>query len=298
MREPQFVLRGPLAGGAGRTLVSSGHALAVREFGDPAATPILALHGFPENGATWRPLAERLDGYRIVAPDQRGHGLSDAPRPISAYRLEELVDDALAMIEMVGEEVRRPVDVVGHDWGGAITWLLAERYPDRLRTATIIAAPHPYELRSALRCDRDQRTRSRYVLQAQVPWLPEWYVSRDGHRRLAAMFARGTHTPAELDEYCACWARPGVTRGMINWYRALVQRRPDDRRRVWRPSMPSVLVVTGGDDPLFSPALMRASLDRLPESEAVELDGVGHSPHRMAPDRVADLLGAHLAAAG
>ena len=117
--------------------------LGVRETGD--GRPVLLLHGIAETGATWSALAELLAGepLRLVAPDLRGHGESSRPRRVRDYRLDELVGDLECLIGDVGG----PVDVVAHDWGGALTWLLVERRPELVRTATVIAAPHPHELR-------------------------------------------------------------------------------------------------------------------------------------------------------
>ena len=96
------------------------------------------------------------------------------------------------------------------------------------------------------------------------------------------MFGR-THTTAEIEEYRACWARPGVTRGMINWYRALLRTRLRDRPRSPSGPSPKVLVITGGDDPLFSRAVIRASLDRLPQAELVDSTASATPPTAWPP---------------
>lgn len=271
---------------AERVVVNDGVVLAIRAYGPADAEPVLMLHGFPEMGSTWAPLAHNLGDIRVVAPDLRGHGLSDVPRRTSAYRLDRLVSDVVAVIDLLGGRV----NVVGHDWGGALLWLVAERYPERVRTATILSAPHPLELRTWLRSDADQRARARYVLQAQLPLLPEWYLGRHDARALESWF-RATHTAEEIDAYRTAWSRPGVIKGMVSWYRALVRHPgptaaiPDARRRV--------LLITGADDPLFGEGVLAASVDRLPGAGHIVLDGVGHSPHRQAIDETAALLRDH-----
>lgn len=268
-----------------RIIVHDGVALAVRECGEPDGRPIVLLHGFPETGATWGPLARFLlsDGWRVVAPDLRGFGMSDAPRRVRRYRLDLLVDDVAAVIKDLGG----PVDVVGHDWGGALVWLVAERFPHLAASATVLSAPHPFELRSTMRRDRTQRARSRYILMAQLPMLPERRLARDHHSSLVALLA-SSHTPDEIADYRVCWGRDGVVRGMVNWYRALVRAPGPDRSAVagQRP----VLLVTGADDPLFGPNVLERSVSRNAGSRCVVLDGIGHAPHRQAPELVADVL--------
>ncbi|MEO1056432.1 MAG: alpha/beta fold hydrolase [Actinomycetota bacterium] len=273
-----------------RIVVNDGVSIAVRSFGPPDGVPVVMLHGFPENGATWRPLAAHLSDVRVVAPDLRGHGLSDAPRRVTAYRVDRLVDDVCGLIDVVGG----PVDVVGHDWGGALVWSLLDRYPELVRTAAVIAAPHPSELRTSIQRDADQRRRSQYMLYAQLPILPEWYLGRSDARMMRQWF-RATHTSDEIAAYDACWSRHGVRRGMVNFYRALLRCRDlneSDHRRE-RSDGPEVILLTGSADPLFGPAVLAASLRRVPGARHVVLDGVGHSPHRQAIEATAAHLRAH-----
>ncbi|MEM9515785.1 MAG: alpha/beta fold hydrolase [Actinomycetota bacterium] len=273
-----------------RIIVNDGVSIAVRSFGPPDATPVVMLHGFPENGATWQPLADHLGDVRVIAPDLRGHGLSDAPRRVSAYRVDRLVDDVLALIDLVGG----PVDIVGHDWGGALVWSLTDRHPDAVRTATVIAAPHPSALRTSLRRNADQRRRSRYMLYAQLPIVPEWYLGRSDARMMHQWF-RAMHSPDEIAAYDACWSRHGVRRGMINFYRALLRCRDphESRPRHHRSSGPGLLLLTGSADPLFGLDVFDASLRRISCAEHVVLDGVGHSPHRQAIETTATHLRTH-----
>src|SRR5687768_2847555 len=86
--------------------------------------PVLLLHGFPEFWWEWRHQIPALAqaGFRAVAPDLRGYNLSERPRGVSAYRIENLVDDVEGLIRHLGVE---RAHVVGHDWGGLIAWWLA-----------------------------------------------------------------------------------------------------------------------------------------------------------------------------
>src|SRR4051812_10708518 len=85
---------------------------------------VLLLHGFPDTHAVWRKQIGALvaAGYRVVAPDLRGYGRTDAPHGVAAYGLDHLRADVLALLDAL--HVDR-VDLVGHDWGGIIAWQIA-----------------------------------------------------------------------------------------------------------------------------------------------------------------------------
>src|SRR6266508_210453 len=92
------------------------------------ARPLLFLHGFPDHPPTAVPFLEHLaETHRVVAPWLRGY----APSPIvGPYDLDTLAADALALIDRLGGQV----DLVGHDWGGEITYTVCAAAPshDRL----------------------------------------------------------------------------------------------------------------------------------------------------------------------
>lgn len=274
----------------------TGHSTVLRCNGSENGQPLLLLHGFPESGATWTPIIPYLTerGFRTVAPDLRGHGLSDAPRGRRRYRLDVLVDDVLAVIDHITGSEKAQVDLVGHDWGGALGWTLAQRHPHRIRRVVVVAAPHPRVLRHALLHDPDQRRRSRYVLAAQTPMVPEWWLTRRSFAALTALFG-STLTSDEIAHYQKCWARPGVVTGMLNWYRALLTTRgtEDDFQPVQAP----LLLVTGTRDPLFGRAALDQSLQLATDGRHERLDEVGHSPHRETPRVLADLIANHLLSA-
>ena len=90
--------------------------LHVHEWGDPAAPPVLCLHGVMAHGRRFRRLAEeRLPHFRVLAPDLRGHGHSGWEPP---WTIEQHVDDLRETLEDAGVE---RATVVGHSFGGRLT---------------------------------------------------------------------------------------------------------------------------------------------------------------------------------
>jgi pimeloyl-ACP methyl ester carboxylesterase len=157
--------------------------------GDPGAPLVLLLHGFAESMHCWRAQVAALAGagYRAMAPSQRGY--SPGARPdtgdTSNYHIERLMDDAMAIVAASGYGECR-FHLVGHDWGGSIAWALADRFPQRLASLTVLSRPHPNAFNRSLQMpDGDQAQRSRHhkaflepdavdvVLADNAKWLRE-----------------------------------------------------------------------------------------------------------------------------
>lgn len=107
--------------------------LHVHEWGDPAAPPVVCLHGVTGHGERFRRLAEeRWTSWHVIAPDLRGHGRSgwEPPWTIPAH-LADLVETIAAL------GVER-ADWVGHSWGGRLVLELAAVRPDRIRRVVLL----------------------------------------------------------------------------------------------------------------------------------------------------------------
>lgn len=278
-----------------REIVTNGVRLHVVEAGPPDGEPLVLLHGFPEFWYSWQKqipyFADR--GYRVIVPDQRGYGASDRPAGLSAYRLDALAADVVGLIDAVGAE---RACVVGHDWGGGVALWTAFRHPARVRRLVVLNCPHWRAMERALRRSWAQRRKSWYMAFFQLPWLPEWLARRNDFRMLADALVRtsrpGTFTEADLAEYRRAWARPGVLTGMINWYRAVVQRPPhfpaDSRIRV------PTLVLWGSRDAFLNRELAQGTVEQCDAGELVTLDDATHWLHHEQPDRVNERIDAFL----
>jgi esterase len=106
------------------------------EYGDRAAAPLVLLHGMPSDGSTWAGVAAELAaGYRVITPDQRGHGASART---ATYSLEEMREDLRQFADALGLD--RFV-LCGHSMGGMVATRFAERYPDRLAGLIVVDSP-------------------------------------------------------------------------------------------------------------------------------------------------------------
>jgi pimeloyl-ACP methyl ester carboxylesterase len=204
---------------------ANGLSFEVYAAGDPASDRLaLLLHGFPEHAYSWRhqlPLFAQL-GYRVWAPNQRGYGRSAKPKGVASYRIDALVADVAGLIDASGA---RHVTLVGHDWGGLVAWELAARRTRPLERLVILNVPHPLRFREELASNRAQRRRSLYTAFFQLPWLPEWFLRRNGAAAIAEAF-RGMAVDKSRfpDEALAVFRQnvlqPGTLTAMLNWYRA------------------------------------------------------------------------------
>ncbi|MFF1559762.1 alpha/beta fold hydrolase [Streptomyces sp. NPDC058279] len=108
-------------------LTVDGRALSYLDFGGPGR-PLLALHGGMSEALAFTGLAESLGAdWRVIAPDQRGHGDSDrAPH----YRREGYVADAVTLLDHLGLDA--PVPLLGYSLGGLNALHLAAAHPSRI----------------------------------------------------------------------------------------------------------------------------------------------------------------------
>src|ERR1700674_5435796 len=138
---------GLMAGGETRGFTTSSSLTFTADVSGPSGGPlVLMLHGFPESRHSWRAALPALAaaGYRAVAPDQRGYSPGARPDPadLSSYAFDRLVGDAIEIVAAAGYDGKR-FHLVGHDWGGQVSWGVAGKHPERLASLTILSRPHP-----------------------------------------------------------------------------------------------------------------------------------------------------------
>ena len=278
-------------------VLASGARLHVVRAGPADGPPVILLHGFPEFWYGWRKQIPFLAdaGYRVLAPDQRGYNLSDKPRPVAAYNLDVLAADVVALVRATGHygAVRRGrVFLVGHDWGAAVAWWVAIKYPEVVRRLIILNVPHPVVMRRHTRQSLEQILRSWYIFFFQIPDLPEWLL-RAGRYRFFLQLMKASSRPDtfsenDLEQYRRAWARPGALTAMINWYRATRQTRTA-RLPSLRVTTPT-LIIWGARDIALSRPLAPKSLDMCDDGLLVFIEEATHWVQHDEPARVNDLI--------
>ncbi|PQA49411.1 alpha/beta fold hydrolase [Amnimonas aquatica] len=121
---------------------SDGLRLHAVTYGDESATPVVLVHGYPDNHLVWEPVAERLaERYYVVAYDVRGAGRSESGRRIRDYRLDQLGQDLAAVVDALIPG--RGFHLAAHDWGSIQSWesVTTSRLQGRILSYTTISGP-------------------------------------------------------------------------------------------------------------------------------------------------------------
>ena len=186
---------------------------------------VILLHGFPEFWYSWRhQLTALAKTHHVIAPDLRGYNLSDKPPRVEDYRLEVLVEDVIALIKHFGVN---KAAIVGHDWGAAVAWVVAQKYPQHVSKLAVLQVPPAAAWRANMTLR--QLLRSWYMFFFQLPRIPEWAISKKGFAAVDRMFTesvirKGTFTEPDIEVYKKALGQPGAVTSALNYYRANVHR--------------------------------------------------------------------------
>jgi pimeloyl-ACP methyl ester carboxylesterase len=263
------------------------HALAAGPVDGPL---VVLLHGFPEFAyGWWRQIGSlAAAGLRVVAPDQRGYGLSDKPEGVAAYAIDVLADDVLRLVKALGRE---RFAVVGHDWGAAVAWHLAARNPERVERAAVLNGVGVTAGRDHARANPSQMLKSWYIGFFQTPGLPELALGAADFAWLRSAMRRssrpGTFGAEDFQRYREAWARPGAFTAMLNWYRALrlyARALPPERVQV------PLRVIWGDRDAFLEQGMVEAGLRLCEHGEAFHLPEATHWVQHEEAGRVNELL--------
>jgi pimeloyl-ACP methyl ester carboxylesterase len=274
----------------------------------PAEGPaVFLLHGWPDAARGWNAVAERLNaaGYRTVVPELRGAGATrflrdDAVRDGSAVAL---VKDAIDLADALHIDT---FDLVGHDWGARAAYTAAALYPERVRRIAALSVGFQPAGKFELP-DFDQARRYWY----------QWFMSLDdGPQKVAADpkgFARiqwdtwapeGWYNAAEFDATARAFENPDWVPITLNAYRRRY-RKDEASDPVLKPLYDKLatieqldtptLVIHGGADTCTHPSLSAGQEGFFTAGyRRSVIEGVGHFPHREAPEAVANAVIAHL----
>jgi pimeloyl-ACP methyl ester carboxylesterase len=301
-----------------RKIPCNGIELAVYEQG--AGPAIVLLHGFPELAFSWRHQLPALAaaGFRAIAPDQRGYGMSDVPPAVGDYRMEVLIADIEGLLDALWLE---SATFVGHDWGALLLWQMAIRRPARIDGMIILNIPHyprlPVDPVSVMRRKLGD---DYYIVNFQDSDEADRAFGADPPRFINCLMRRGQMTRAEyeklpvasqpfsmlpllsgsrqrgepllsdqeLDYYSRAFEQTGFT-GAINWYRNFShnwQTLEDYDERIRVPT----LFIGAIDDLVVDLAHIDAMKPFVDDLELHMLDNCGHWTQQEKPDEVNRLI--------
>lgn len=242
--------------------------------------PVLLLHGFPDSNFLWRGVIPRLTeaGYRVIAPDQRGFGLSEAPEGVEHYDMNLIASDAVTILDELGIGKAK---LVAHDWGAMIGWLLAGTYPDRFESYVAISVGHPKAYAAA---GFEQKRKGWYVLFFQLRGIAEKVFMADDW----SIFRKTVENHPELDHWIEDLSRPGRLAAGMDWYRANLS-------KLWKTEFPRVKIPVFG---IWSTGDVALAEDQMIGSAAYvdaswqyeRLEDISHWVPVDAPDTLSDLI--------
>ncbi len=255
---------------------SNGVKIHYASYGKVDAPLIVMVHGFPDFWYTWRDQMQVLGdaGYRCVALDLRGYNLSGQPEGVEKYDMSLLVGDVISVIKANG---RQKAIVMGHDWGGMVSWQLALNAPQMVEKLIVLNLPHPRGLSRELATNPDQQKASAYARRFQEP---------DSHLKLTAEgLAFWVKDPEARKVYVEAFSRSSLA-GMMAFYQKNYPREPyhqsSDPRRL---TMPVLLIHGLKDTALLSPAL-NGTWDWLDDLTLVTIPEASHFVQQDATQKV------------
>ena len=272
-----------------RFVETRGIRLHVAEAGE--GDPVVLVHGWPQHWYCWRRVIPRLAAdHRLICPDLRGFGWSDAPR--SSYAKRELADDLIALLDAL--ELDR-VRLVGHDWGGFVAFLVALQAPERVSSLLALSIVHPWARRPGL------GMLPRLPLLAYQPLVAAPLLGPLLQRHLPlyeAVFAAAggsrIWSDEERDAFIGTLREPAHAEAASRLYRTFLRHElPAIARGTYareRLTVPTRLVV-GRSDPVVTAASLRGYEDHADAMEVEFIDG-GHFLPEEHPDAVADRISA------
>ncbi|MEH6910432.1 MAG: alpha/beta hydrolase [Oceanicoccus sp.] len=134
------VEKSPIDGVTFRYIKTNGITMRIAEMGDKGPL-VLMVHGWPESWYSWRHQIPALAtaGYRVVVPDMRGYGKTDAPADVNSYDITTLAADMAGVLDALGEE---QAIMVGHDWGAIVAAHSVLLHPERFSSLIIMSVPY------------------------------------------------------------------------------------------------------------------------------------------------------------
>ena len=255
------------------------HHVAIRDtrlavYSAGSGLPLLLLHAFPLDHSMWERQTSLADHLRIIAPDLRGFGASDAASPES---IAQMADDAVALLDAL--HVTRPAVVCGVSMGGYVAQHVAARHPDRVASLVLVD--------TKLEADTSETRAARVDLAAKVGRLGLSILADLMIPRLLAPVALNADpkTTARHRDNKAVLQRMIVEQrvGTIQAVLAALGDRPDMTEAMRHVRVPTLLVV-GAEDQITPPACLEAAEELIPAARLLIVPHAGHLVPLEAPE--------------
>jgi len=197
---------------------------------------VILLHGFPETSRMWHDLIPVLvsEGFKVVAPDQRGYSPGARPPKISDYSIDELSQDILDIADAFQFE---KFHLIGHDWGSAVGWVTVAFHSERVISWTALSVPHLDAFFEAMNNNPEQQRKSQYIIFFKKAIFPELYFKIFGYKYLKDIWRKSSKE--EIEKYLEVFKQKGALKSSLNWYRANMK---NDDKSIGDISAPTLII--------------------------------------------------------
>lgn len=247
----------------GHVQLDDGVRIRYAESGNPSGEPIVFLHGYSDSWYSFSPILPLLgDRYRLIAPDQRGHGASS--QPAGGYHMRDLARDVVALMDSLG--IPRAT-IVGHSMGSFVAKQVGLAAPERVSRLVLIGSAHVFD-----------QINDRAAFEEAVFGLGD-PVSLDFIRAFQVSTIHHPVPPAFLDSVVV-----ESTRLTARVWKELLRGMLATGPATGLASAPfPVLLVWGDRDAVFSPAQRDALAAMLPKAKRIDYADTGHATHWERP---------------
>lgn len=237
--------------------LASGVTLAYVELGDPKGEPLLLLHGYTDTSRSWTQVAPWLLRHRLLIPDQRGHGGSDAPP--CCYSASVFAEDARMFLDSMGVE---KAAVAGHSLGSMVAMTLAAEHPERVTKLALIGSTALVPVKRG-----DWLWTNAHALEAPLDpgseFLREWHPANQ---------------PTPIDKAFADAAMAEILAIPLHVWRGVMRELAEvPAGRHAADIRAPVLILSGGKDPIFTGEHHAALVKAFPRAEARVFPDLGHN---------------------
>jgi len=197
---------------------------------------VILLHGFPETSRMYYDLIPVLvsEGYKVVAPDQRGYSPGARLPKISDYSIDKLSQDVLNIADAFQFE---KFHLIGHDWGSAVGWVTVAFHSERVISWAALSVPHLDAFFKAMNNNPEQQRKSQYIKFFRKPFLPEFYFSIFGYKYLKDIWRKSSEP--EIEKYLEVFKKKGALKSSLNWYRANMN---NENKRIGDITTPTLII--------------------------------------------------------